>query len=480
MNSEELIDKARVHISDFPMIFFFTVPGPKNLEDIYSRLELRVGYAFTSPERKFSFYFYRGMAECNPEHYTKHKDYVEMTLKQGKAQNLTAYCPHFEPEFILQNPYLFLDSASILVGIYDCDEQIKAIYNPTIKNKETLFPKCKKPDITNTKIYASLNYMNSFFDSKNYTHPVVYYPVTDVITLQDGSAVKLSMELQNAKVSTDVGWILEEENEIEVIMTKPTKELFNPSRKEKLQIELGVPLRRTNIIRNYLKLQELFAKIGGLFNAVNILCHILLYDYIRFKYRVHYSRFALTEEDFIEPEKKEIKDNMSLLKSQINIDLDLKDGGLKITKKEKKEIEEALKQSQAPKNKEPIASSAKFECKSVNESVFPINNKTSFSALQKYNSPSKDLAKEINRIERLNPNIQEKLVKEEEPEVKDLHPEINTNKVNNNNHSKLINSNMKNNSESKGDLKKVNDNPDINSGNNEKKLMNNFLDVPRA
>eukprot|EP00340_Litonotus_pictus_P000315 CAMPEP_0170526276 /NCGR_PEP_ID=MMETSP0209-20121228/11730_1 /TAXON_ID=665100 ORGANISM="Litonotus pictus, Strain P1" /NCGR_SAMPLE_ID=MMETSP0209 /ASSEMBLY_ACC=CAM_ASM_000301 /LENGTH=388 /DNA_ID=CAMNT_0010816025 /DNA_START=30 /DNA_END=1193 /DNA_ORIENTATION=+ len=152
-------------------------------------------------------------------------------------------------------------------------------------------------------IYASINYMDSFVNAKNYSTPIVYYPVNEIFKLDLGTAIRLFFNLKTTKVHTDFGWILEEVFEVEAITTTPTKELFKPLNHEKMELRFGAPLRRTKVIRNYLKLQELFAKIGGLFNAVNIVCHVLLYDYILFKYRVHYSRFALSEEDFIEPKQ---------------------------------------------------------------------------------------------------------------------------------------------------------------------------------
>mmetsp|Transcript_36687 Transcript_36687/g.38074 ORF Transcript_36687/g.38074 Transcript_36687/m.38074 type:complete len:617 (-) Transcript_36687:70-1920(-) len=313
MYSAELMDIGRIPLSEFPVIFFFYDSEGKNLEDIYSRLEFKMMYLRFDANKQISYNLYRGMTECNPEHYTKHQDFVETTLQQAKASNFTAYCFNFEPDYVIQNPEVSLNSSTIKLEVNDCNEDLKAAFDHIIKNPHDKFPRCKEPTIKTRVVYTTINYMNSYVDPKDYKNPVKYYPVNEPVPLNEGSAYRLKYALQKSVVQSDIGWILEEKSEEEyVLIDKPTRELFIPFH-QKLSFIMDVPLRRNNVIRNYMKVQELFAKVGGLFNALYILCHIILYDYIVFKYRVYYSRFALSEEDYIKAEAERKKKESDLL-----------------------------------------------------------------------------------------------------------------------------------------------------------------------
>lgn len=49
--------------------------------------------------------------------------------------------------------------------------------------------------------------------------------------------------------------------------------------------------------RSYLKVQELFAKVGGLFNAFYLIIKLILYEYVRFKFRVDYAEYTIDAVD---------------------------------------------------------------------------------------------------------------------------------------------------------------------------------------
>eukprot|EP00340_Litonotus_pictus_P002491 CAMPEP_0170519090 /NCGR_PEP_ID=MMETSP0209-20121228/4624_1 /TAXON_ID=665100 ORGANISM="Litonotus pictus, Strain P1" /NCGR_SAMPLE_ID=MMETSP0209 /ASSEMBLY_ACC=CAM_ASM_000301 /LENGTH=596 /DNA_ID=CAMNT_0010804885 /DNA_START=116 /DNA_END=1906 /DNA_ORIENTATION=+ len=320
MNSDELLDVGRVKLSEFPIMFLFYQNDASNLYDIYSRFEVKVVYLHFDENRKFSYNIYRGFTECNPDDFTMHKEYVRSTVEQASYTNKTAYCISHQPDFVIQNPYASLNSSTISIEINDCNEEYMADFDALITNKERKFPKCKEPTILNKVVHTTVNYMNSFTDPGNYTHPVVYFPVNDPLTLAVGSALRLSYYLKRSMVVTDIGWILEEIAEEEVItLDAPLKELYIHF-VQKLHMQVGVPQRRTKLVRNYLKVQELFAKIGGLFNAVSIICHVILYDYINFSYRIYYSKFALTNEDFQDEsseKEKEIKIGNNMVKLKV-------------------------------------------------------------------------------------------------------------------------------------------------------------------
>eukprot|EP00340_Litonotus_pictus_P001420 CAMPEP_0170527210 /NCGR_PEP_ID=MMETSP0209-20121228/12674_1 /TAXON_ID=665100 ORGANISM="Litonotus pictus, Strain P1" /NCGR_SAMPLE_ID=MMETSP0209 /ASSEMBLY_ACC=CAM_ASM_000301 /LENGTH=587 /DNA_ID=CAMNT_0010817585 /DNA_START=53 /DNA_END=1812 /DNA_ORIENTATION=- len=337
MNSEELVDNGRVPISDFPLIFFFYDNDGNNLEDIYSRLLVRTTFFNMDLQRRLDSKEYKGFTKCNPDDFTNHKEFVEKTVTQAQYLKMTPYCTSVGPDFVIQNPAFSPNSTTMRVVIRDCHEELKNLYINAVENQDFELPPCKPLTFTTQLIHVSMTYINSFIDPKNYTNPIVNYQETATFTMENGSAYRYRFELKKTLISTDVGWMLEEKSDQEALtLNKPAKELFIPSLYEKLTIELDVPLKRGKVTRNYLKLQELFAKIGGLFNAVNIICHVLLYDYIRFKYRVYYSRFGLTEEDFNDSQtNKDSKQNM----------------GIKLNKKTSVKIVDEMIERQGSRNK---------------------------------------------------------------------------------------------------------------------------------
>eukprot|EP00340_Litonotus_pictus_P009956 CAMPEP_0170531486 /NCGR_PEP_ID=MMETSP0209-20121228/62279_1 /TAXON_ID=665100 ORGANISM="Litonotus pictus, Strain P1" /NCGR_SAMPLE_ID=MMETSP0209 /ASSEMBLY_ACC=CAM_ASM_000301 /LENGTH=269 /DNA_ID=CAMNT_0010826179 /DNA_START=114 /DNA_END=920 /DNA_ORIENTATION=- len=64
-----------------------------------------------------------------------------------------------------------------------------------------------------------------------------------------------------------------------------------------LDLIIDAPTLRTKTLRNYLKVQELFARVGGLANAFMITVKILTYHFMKFKFYffVHENSFAVAQ-----------------------------------------------------------------------------------------------------------------------------------------------------------------------------------------
>jgi hypothetical protein len=109
------------------------------------------------------------------------------------------------------------------------------------------------------------------------------------------------MRLEESLLVSDVGWILEDYNNKNFVKLRDIQEetLVSSSRKEFFKLILEVMKTREKTVRYYMKVQELFAKIGGLINAMLIIVNILIYDYIKFKYRQFYSQILIKNIDDI-------------------------------------------------------------------------------------------------------------------------------------------------------------------------------------
>jgi hypothetical protein len=145
-------------------------------------------------------------------------------------------------------------------------------------------------------MYVAVSYYNSFFNPKSYDDPVYYYQ--DIYTKQvaTGLVYDTYIRLSKDEFISDNGWILESNQKSNAIKVESMKEDTYPPYFERLiRIIFEVSKKKESVSRSYMKVQELFAKVGGLFNACNIIFNLILYDYILFKFRVNYLNPAMGE-----------------------------------------------------------------------------------------------------------------------------------------------------------------------------------------
>lgn len=283
--SNEILNESLVPLSDFPIVMYFARKNGRNIENIDNYIEVSVNYFKISPEKFINSTVYAGVLPCDPNSFTKHRDYISNLLEQAKVGDLQPYCINFDKNYTLKNPYAVANSASMGVSISECNIS---------KN-----PKCL-PDAKNTtkNMIATVFFMNSFINPKNYSNPVNYYEDSIVKNVGNGITISNYLKLSYDKLQSDNGWILEETFETEIITLQSIRE--SPALKETsllISFVFEASKQRKFTTRNYLKVQDLLAKLGGLFNACSLVFQVLIYDYIRFKYRAFYSKNIINFEE---------------------------------------------------------------------------------------------------------------------------------------------------------------------------------------
>eukprot|EP00340_Litonotus_pictus_P010301 CAMPEP_0170516842 /NCGR_PEP_ID=MMETSP0209-20121228/2973_1 /TAXON_ID=665100 ORGANISM="Litonotus pictus, Strain P1" /NCGR_SAMPLE_ID=MMETSP0209 /ASSEMBLY_ACC=CAM_ASM_000301 /LENGTH=100 /DNA_ID=CAMNT_0010801899 /DNA_START=239 /DNA_END=538 /DNA_ORIENTATION=+ len=93
--------------------------------DPESLMSINTAYIESSEERSFLFRNYSGFKECNPDSYTKHKDWVSSSLDKAKKLNAVPYCIDFEKNRNIQNSMAGFNSSTILFSISVCDEKLR-------------------------------------------------------------------------------------------------------------------------------------------------------------------------------------------------------------------------------------------------------------------------------------------------------------------------------------------------------------------
>lgn len=340
LKSEEIGTKEETHVDlkSFPLIFsIFDHDGNKITENINSLFNIKVTYFTISSKMELVEYPYYGFSQCNAEEFTSYQIEVgNIISNQRKNAGWQNFCLNYNKssynsnnnnddtekngnlkdteDFLLYNPYSYPDSASIKITIDECNEGLRFDENYINYIDYENAPKCNSQiydtsdlkssttstgSSTTTSILDSfifrIDAINSFLDYKNYSSPKISYIYSNQINLGKGLVRNVFLNLGKEILISDNAWLLENLNQESIIFIKDLREqpLLPTYKNEILLMQISVSNQLKKTSRIYLKIQELFAKIGGLFNGLYIIFQVLIYDYVRFKFKTNYSKYCI-------------------------------------------------------------------------------------------------------------------------------------------------------------------------------------------
>jgi hypothetical protein len=284
--SREFINSSEIYMQDLPiMLSFFS---DNALEINYtSTLDGWVDeYVFNDGEFNYHRHNLVNCREMLPK-FKKHQNLVAEVLSQGSTQ----YCLNFTENHKFQNEFISPRSTFIAFKFRYClkEERSSCDHDPILLNNPLAF---------------SLTYVDNFVDARNYTNPIQPYIGKILSTTSSSLAKLLYLSFTNNEFVSDNGWLVEDINEINYIqLSAQSSEIL--LRKETnnfvFQLYLSSPRLRINDKRLYLKVQELFARIGGIVNGFIIFMNILSFHYLRFKYFmfVWKNSFNIIDEEYV-------------------------------------------------------------------------------------------------------------------------------------------------------------------------------------
>lgn len=136
--------------------------------------------------------------------------------------------------------------------------------------------------------YFTVYYLNSYVSSIDYHNPVKYYLDSVKQQISISYLKRVFIEVGLSKYSSDNGWILEDKKIIDFFYLSQIRyETVDKSANypnDICWITFSSPFIIQNYNRQYLKVQDLFAKIGGLINALIILTNLIFMHFLRFEY----------------------------------------------------------------------------------------------------------------------------------------------------------------------------------------------------
>lgn len=319
MDTEEIVtpDIANVDLREFPIFFQFSDLYGANIPiDIHTIVNILIFYFTTDSNSVLSYELLYGFTECDSSYYTKHQDLVEEYISNAKETNKTIYCINHKSQvdFKLAYPLLSINSTNIKLYINDCTNSQKQGSYPYFKNKDDY----NISDLANCldnetlayylqKLILRIDFIDSFYNFKDYHTPEVsdFSSITKQIT-KGASYTSTLFELGIKQLLSDKSWIFESYEETKIPYYRSSlNEYLKPTdfTKELFTLSIEVSKKMHISTRSYMKIQDLFARIGGFYNAISIIINIILYDYVKFKFKSNYSKYTVDITNFDDHEK---------------------------------------------------------------------------------------------------------------------------------------------------------------------------------
>lgn len=284
--SENYIKNSRVKVQDINPFMLFTDAYGRMIPNIHDYYEFLLFYMTLSDKIVGGMGALNWTIErCTMDHFKGVLDKVNQNDVAEIITYLPAYCFNYNNNTdYFQNQYKDVNSTWFEIDISLC--------NPKKK-------KCgEKFDFIKQESYLTFFYINSYTDSLDYENPVKYY--YDKITTQLTYLYlkRNFIYISNNQYRSDNGWIIEDTRYIDYYQLYK----YIPEINSKVDYDDGYVLWNTLVSpnisketnRSYVKVQNLFANIGGIVNAFIIIINVFFNHYLRFN-------FVMSLREFLNP-----------------------------------------------------------------------------------------------------------------------------------------------------------------------------------
>ena len=344
--SNSIKQNSRINLNELPFLFTIFPTYSYDIYDLNNLFDFSLyQYIKTDNGTLDMPKFTANVVKCNSQDFINEdgeQAFIDSIINKNNytESRLINYCLNFDSSLYIQNNYLNFNSSFVNIIISKCNKNKRIAAKNNVRCFENV-----------TQILSSSNYIlsgffrDSFVDPKNYSHPIIYYENTFSRPFYNGIYNRVYLGFVKDLIETDNSWILENIVRKESIVLKSIRDEISLHDERLLAITLESPKIRLKVTRNYLKIQELFAKIGGLFSAICIMAKILIRGYVKFKFRIEY---------FKEIAKSESTNNLdksfcNLKKDSMNIN-NIPSSVITVFKKKNDNNKEGLKIENKDKN----------------------------------------------------------------------------------------------------------------------------------
>lgn len=265
--SKENIDESMIEMNKYPfMLSLFNSLG-KNFSNFEDYITTDIYKFTTNPEGVLEMESNFTLVECLDFNFKENGEYAVELVNLAGMRNL---CVNASDSTILRNSFPNTDSSMLRYRFSYC---LKGTQDNCLADKEFF---SQIPVI-------AIKYINSYLNNLSYTKPVTTILDTYTFQISNGLFKSARFYVNNDIYISDNGWLLEDYKKFKYFYLQSIDTEVDISNTYILQIDISTSNLRNKTQRNYLKV-KLFARVGGIANAIFIFMQVLSYNYLRFLY----------------------------------------------------------------------------------------------------------------------------------------------------------------------------------------------------
>ncbi len=269
----ENVAYSNIFFNEFPFIFSFITPSgfivnETNFNSYFEPFITRINYdtngLLSYNETKITKFI-----TCDSSKFTSYSSYVQSAINPN--ENGKFMCLDFSDDDYFSNTFFALNSTNWNIGVKPCrvncaDDQIYVINGILLK----------------------ILYLTSFVDLSNYNTPVSIFFNSVTYQLDYSLLRRTYLRFVHSILNSDYGWLV---NNF-VAITFPSLDSVVPDDMARITtgpykdaifiVSLESPNWRTSFNRNYLKVTQAMANVGGLSHALILFVRILADPHLKF------------------------------------------------------------------------------------------------------------------------------------------------------------------------------------------------------
>lgn len=258
-------EESLINFLELPIIFKFlnNVGSPIDDVNIVNKLITASLITFDIIDGDGQKSNFSNIKECNLEDYNNSTRFEK--IKGIVNSRGISFC--LDPKSVMMNKKAAFNSKNILV----------------------IFNKCKKNCLPNIDeflegAYIGLNFIDEYIIPSSYSTPIENVEKIEMIKLSTKISKEINLSFQKNILKTNKGWIFEDfVQENYISYASFISEVFI-SQNELIRMFIDSPTFVDLNVREYMKIQDLLANIGGFFNAIYIIFSVCFTHYISFTY----------------------------------------------------------------------------------------------------------------------------------------------------------------------------------------------------
>ena len=217
------------------------------------------------------------LVDCNIQ-LSKFSDDVKPLVSQTLSLGRKLYCLNFTEESHFSNEFGGFNSSYFLTLVNFCGFFQRSPNNPCMYDKNK--------DFITDQLVIVMHSLDSYVNPTDIQNPVKSHITSQAFLVFKGLMKNVYMRIIENSFDSDNGWILEANKKTPFLKLKDKEvDIADGVGGKNLIFSSAFESPRIAIVynRKYYKIQDLFANIGGIANALLIIVNILTSNFLRYK-----------------------------------------------------------------------------------------------------------------------------------------------------------------------------------------------------